>query len=70
MDDWAAFTEAAGRPEPSVIRTRTGRISPEALVERLAAQGFRVVPKPGLEGFFEVADGPTAISATVEHWLG
>jgi NOL1/NOP2/sun family putative RNA methylase len=70
VDDWGAFTAAAERPEPSVIRTRIGRISPEALATRLSEQGFRVTPKPGLDGFFEVEDGPRAISATVEHWLG
>jgi len=53
-----------------VLRTRQGRISPDALAERLIAQGFRLAPKTGLPGFFEIEDGPGPVTATLEHWLG
>ncbi|MDH3424404.1 MAG: RsmB/NOP family class I SAM-dependent RNA methyltransferase, partial [Gemmatimonadota bacterium] len=70
IDDWAAFLEAVTRPEPTVFRVRTGRITESALIERLEAQGHRVRPLTGLPGFFEVVSGPVPISMTVEHWLG
>jgi tRNA (cytosine49-C5)-methyltransferase len=62
--------EAAGRPEPTALRVRTGRVSPGRLVERLAARGFSLRPLEGMDSFFQVVDGPGPISATLEHWLG
>ncbi len=70
VEDWPAFLAAASRPEPAVVRARTGRITPEALADRLRAQGFSVSGKEGLPGFFEVGGGPGPVSATREHWLG
>jgi len=49
---------------------RTGRIEEAALLERLAAQGFRTRPVAGLPAFYQVEDGPFAVSMTAEHWLG
>lgn len=70
IDDWDAFTAAAGRPEPTVVRVRTGRISEAQLVDRLQAQGFRLRPIEGLPGFHRVEHEPFAVSATLEHWDG
>ncbi|HBE00200.1 MAG TPA: RNA methyltransferase, partial [Gemmatimonadetes bacterium] len=70
ISDWAAFTAASQRPEPTVLRVRTGRISPGALLDRLSKQGFALRAKHGLPGFFEVESGPGPISLTLEHWLG
>jgi len=70
ISDWAAFTAASQRPEPTVLRVRTGRISPSALLDRLAKRGFALRAKHGLPGFFEVESGPGPISLTLEHWLG
>ena len=67
---WAAFRAAAERPEPTVLRVRTGRISPRALLDRLAKRGFVLRAKEGLRGFFEVESGPGPVSLTLEHWLG
>jgi NOL1/NOP2/sun family putative RNA methylase len=70
IPDWAAFTRAAERMEPTVFRVRTGRIAPDALLERLQAQGFRVVPLVGMPAFFRVEDGPRPVTFTLEYWLG
>lgn len=70
IPDWAGFMEAAERPEPQVLRVRTGRISPEALRERLEAQGYRLTPLEGMPAFFRVDDGPRPVSFSLEHWLG
>lgn len=70
IPDWSEFIEAAGRPEPPVLRVRTGRIRPDDLVERLSNQGFRLSRVDGLPSFFRVVDGPYPISKTIEHWLG
>lgn len=70
IPDWAAFMEAAERPEPQVFRVRTGRISPEALRHRLEAQGYRLTPLEGMPAFFRVDDGPRPVSFSLEHWLG
>ncbi|HSG46610.1 MAG TPA: hypothetical protein VLA43_02230, partial [Longimicrobiales bacterium] len=58
VPDWPAFLEAASRPEPTVFRVRTGRISPDALRVRLEDQGYRVRPLDGMPSFFQVEDGP------------
>lgn len=70
ISDWADFAAAAERPEPTVLRIRTGRISPDALLDRLAGRGFVLRPKEGLPHFFEVESGPGPVSLTLEHWLG
>jgi NOL1/NOP2/sun family putative RNA methylase len=70
ISDWSAFSEAASRPEPTVFRVRTGRISASELEGRLAAQGFRTRPLEGLPGFFQVEDGPFPVSLSFEHWQG
>ncbi len=70
VSGWADFKAAAERPEPTVLRVRTGRIDPDALCNRMARRGFVLRPKAGLPGFFEVQSGPGPISLTLEHWLG
>jgi NOL1/NOP2/sun family putative RNA methylase len=70
IPDWTAFAAAAERPEPQVFRVRTGRISPEALRERLEAQGYRLRTMEGQPDFFLVEDGPRPVSFGLEHWLG
>ncbi len=70
IPDWAGFTAAAARPEPTVLRVRTGRITPEALRERLEGQGFRLREIDGMPAFFQVEEGPHPVSLTLEHWLG
>lgn len=70
VDDWAAFTEAASRPEPTVFRVRSGRIEEAELIDRLRAQGFETRSLEGLPGFHQVVSGERALSATFEHWNG
>jgi NOL1/NOP2/sun family putative RNA methylase len=70
MPDWEAFSAAAQRPEPTVFRVRTGRISEEAVIDRLRERGYRTRPLEGLPTFHQVEDGPRPISMTPEHWLG
>lgn len=70
IPDWDAFLAAAERPEPTVVRVRTGRVSEADLVERLEAQGFRLRPLGGLPGFHRVEHEPFPVSATLEHWHG
>ena len=70
VPDWSNFVEAAGRPEPTVLRVRTGRIRPVELEERLSARGFRLRRLEGLPPFFQVEDGPYPVSLTMEHWMG
>lgn len=70
IDDWAAFTDAAGRPEPTVFRVRSGRIAEEELLERLTLQGFLTRSLDGLPGFHQVVQSDRPISQTIEHWLG
>ncbi len=70
IDDWDAFTEAARREEPTVFRVRTGRITEEALLDRLAGRGFRTRRVEGLPGFHQVEEEPGPVSMTPEHWLG
>ncbi len=70
IPDWAGFTAAAERPEPTVLRVRTGRIAPDELGARLSAQGFRLRGIEGMPSFFQVEDGPGPVSLTLEHWLG
>lgn len=67
---WDRFLEAAGTPEPTAIRVRTGRISPEALVRRLEASGFRLEPLPAVPAFRRIVEEPYPVSQTLEHWLG
>ena len=70
IPDWPAFLEVASRPEPTVFRVRTGRISPDAVRVRLEEQGYRVRPLDGMPSFFQVEDGPRPVSFTLEHWAG
>ena len=70
VPDWSGFLEAAERPEPTVVRVRTGRISPGALAERLEAQGYTLHPLEGMPAFFRVEGGARPVSFTLEHWLG
>jgi NOL1/NOP2/sun family putative RNA methylase len=70
IPEWDRFLEAAARPEPTVFRVRTGRISEAALCERLARQGFRTRPLEGLPTFHQVEEGPFPVSLTFEHWQG
>jgi NOL1/NOP2/sun family putative RNA methylase len=70
VPDWRAFLEAAERPEPTVVRVRTGRIRPEALAARLRAQGYHLEPIAGMPAFFRVEGGVRPVSFTLEHWLG
>ena len=53
-----------------MLRVRTGRISVDALRDRMADRGFVLRPKEGLPHFLEVESGPGPISLTLEHWLG
>lgn len=70
VPDWPAFLEAASRPEPTVFRVRTGRITPQEVRARLEGQGYRVRPLAGMPAFFQVEDGPRPVSFTLEHWAG
>ena len=67
---WDAFTAAAARPEPTVFRVRTGRVTEADLLERLERQGFRLAPVEGLPAFYRVEDEPYPLSMTLEHWAG
>lgn len=70
VPDWPRFLEAAGRPEPTVVRVHTGRVSPNSLAERLRSVGYRLSPLEGMPAFFRVDGGPRPVSFTLEHWLG
>lgn len=70
IPDWADFVEAASRPEPTVLRVRSGRIAPAELRARLSARGLRLRAVEGLPDFYRVDDGPLPASLTLEHWLG
>jgi 16S rRNA C967 or C1407 C5-methylase (RsmB/RsmF family) len=70
VPDWSAFTAAAARPEPTVVRVPRGRIEESELVARLERQGFRMSPVEGLAGFHRLDVQPFPVSATLEHWDG
>src|SRR5690606_6506590 len=70
VDDWAAFESAAGTPEPTVFRVGTARIAEAALLARLADQGFRTRPVPGMPTFHQVVEEPHPVSMTFEPWYG
>jgi NOL1/NOP2/sun family putative RNA methylase len=70
VPDWDRFVEAASRPEPTVLRVRTGRIEERDLVARLDRAGFRLRAIDGMPSFFVVEDGPYPLSLTLEHWAG
>jgi NOL1/NOP2/sun family putative RNA methylase len=70
IPDWQRFLETANRPEPTVFRVRTGRISEAGLLDRLGRQGFSVRPLDGMPSFFQVEEGPFAITLSLEHWHG
>jgi len=70
IPDWARFTAAAARPEPTTIRVRTGRIEPDILARRLLGQGFQLDPLDGQPDMFKVDIQPRSIALTLEHWLG
>ena len=67
---WSAFLDAASRPEPTVFRVRTGRISAGEVRVRLEDQGYRLRTLDGMPDFFQVEEGPRPVSFTLEHWLG
>jgi NOL1/NOP2/sun family putative RNA methylase len=68
--EWDAFTAAGARPEPTVFRVRTGRVSEAELVARLERQGFQLEPVSGLPTFYRVLQEPHPVSMTLEHWTG
>ena len=68
--EWAAFARALERPEPRTFRVRTGRTSPDALLDSLRAQGFALTPLAELPGVIRVDREPFPLSETLEHWLG
>lgn len=70
IPDWSSFLQHAQRPEPQVLRVRTGRITPGDLQARLEAQGYTLRPLDGMPAFFQVEDGPRPVSFSLEHWLG
>jgi len=70
IPDWSAFVRAANRPEPTVIRVQTGRITPDELLERLASQGFVGSPVDGMAGFLRIDRSPCPVSRSLEHWMG
>lgn len=70
IPEWPRFVEASERPEPTVFRTRTGRVDPDELREALAHKGFSLSPLEGLPGFFQVDEEPYPVTFTLEHWLG
>ncbi|MCL7967489.1 MAG: RsmB/NOP family class I SAM-dependent RNA methyltransferase [marine benthic group bacterium] len=70
IPEFGKFLEYASRPEPVTIRVRSGRIEPDALVERMARQGFVLRPIPDQAGFLRVQSAPKPIALTLEHWLG
>ncbi|MCG6989963.1 MAG: RsmB/NOP family class I SAM-dependent RNA methyltransferase [Gemmatimonadetes bacterium] len=70
IPEWSRFLEAASRAEPTVFRVRTGRITPDALADRMRAQGYRLRALEGMPAFFQVEEGPRPVSLTLEHWLG
>lgn len=53
-----------------VFRVCEGRITQNALLERLEDRGFQTEPVDGVSGFHKVVEGPGPLSATPEHWLG
>ncbi len=70
VPDWDRFRRVVATPEPTAIRVRTGRISPEDLTARLEGSGFRLEPIPAVPGFLRVVEAPYPASQTLEHWLG
>ncbi len=70
IDDWSAFLAAAERPEPTTLRVNRLRTTSEAVVESLAARGFRLEPLDGQPDFLRVVDAPWNVSDTFEHWAG
>ena len=68
--EWAAFARALERPEPRTFRVRTGRTSPDALLDSLRAHGFALTPLAELPGVIRVDREPFPLSETLEHWLG
>jgi NOL1/NOP2/sun family putative RNA methylase len=70
IPEWDLFLEAAARPEPTVLRVRTGRISEAELCERLERQGFSLRPLSRLPTFFQVEEGPFPVTMSFEHWHG
>lgn len=70
ISEWSAFEDACSRPEPTVLRVRTGKISETELVARLTRQGFKTSRIRGMPSFLRVDEGPRPVSLTLEHWLG
>jgi NOL1/NOP2/sun family putative RNA methylase len=70
IPDWAEFQEAVASPEAVTFRVRPGALDEEAIVQRLALQGFHLARVPGLRGYWRVNEGPGSVAQTPEHWLG
>ncbi len=70
IPDWEEFRETILRRDPPTLRVRTGRISIDALQDRLEAQGFVLSRVEGLPDFLRVLDGPHSVADTLENWLG
>ncbi len=62
--------EANLAPEPITIRLRPRVSDPARVTARLAAQGFRLDPVPGIPHTLKVVEGPHSVAQTLEHWLG
>ena len=56
IPDWDRFADTITRVEPTVLRVRTGRISPEELKARLDAQGS---PSLSAEKLFTFSNNST-----------
>ncbi len=70
VEDWERFLEANHSPESVTLRVRSGLTSGAELRGRLARDGFRVEPVPGLDAYLRVTRGPGSVAQTVDHWLG
>jgi NOL1/NOP2/sun family putative RNA methylase len=67
VDDWSAFMAASTRPLPTILRTNTQRIRPDALCARLVGHGAVLTTIDWEPRFFR-SDRP--LGNTVDHWLG
>ena len=70
VGEWERFLAAHRSPEPVTLRVRSGRISRDALTDRLRRAGFRTEPVAGLDAYLRLTAGAGSVAQTVEHWLG
>ncbi len=68
--DFERFFEVQQTPEPVTLRVRRALLDREELAARLAREGFRTAPIPGLEDYLRVEGGEGSVAQTLEHWLG